>query len=1050
MYRIAHISDTHIRNLKFHQEYKVAFSNMYEKLRELKPDFIIHTGDIAHQKTSISPEYIDMCSNFLSSLGEIAKTYIILGNHDGNLKNSTRQDAVSPIVDILNDDNIVVLKDAGEYPVAKGLVLNVLSVFDRENWKAPTNSKAINIALFHGSVSGCKTDLGWTMDHGEIDISQLEEYDYSLLGDIHRTNQALDLQGRIRYAGSTIQQNHGESNDKGFLLWEIEDKNKFSVTHHVVKNPKPFVTVTLTKTGKIPKHTSVPKTARLRLQAMHKISLPAIKKAIDVATNKFKPESVTFISKAAASSSMSEEGIERFTDNLRDINVQEKLIKEYLKDYSLTEEALDNVYALNKKYNTIVEESEEVSRNVNWKINTLQWDNLFNYGEDNSIDFSKLSGIVGIFGKNFSGKSSVIDSMLYAMFNTTSKNSRKSFNIINQNKDYGSANIELQIGETSYRINRSATKQERKLYGETIHDAKTSLDFLKKEVTDEEYKSLNAVDRKNTDKNIRKIFGTLDDFLYTSFASQHGSLSFVTGGPTARKNICATFFDLDMFDKKYKLAKEESKYLAAMQKKLGSVNYQEEIDSVNLLIATNSSATNSHRESCHSLLEEKKIFQARHNDLTEKIDSISTEFVDIVKVRDEFNLAHEKIKKINTESATSLSLISEIEPQIEKIEKALLNYNVEEFRSQRKKANNLLHELKDIENEAKIIENKFNSHKRKSSLLAEVPCGTSFPDCKFLKDAYSAKESLVSISSKLDATRASLSETQEKSSKYDIATLNELISEYERVLSKKYELEKSLSGEKLFVETSKAKKQKLEIKIKELSDTIDFYESNEEDIKNLKDLKKSQESLQAEIDNCDKKLSECDERLADLYVENGTLQQKKQTLIQNMEELERVRDEYESYDYFLSCMSTNGISYEVIKRMLPVVNEEIQKVLANIVEFSVSLEEDGKDLNILIKHPRFEPRPLEMGSGAEKAIASMAIRLALLNVSSLPKGDIFILDEPGTALDEENMDGFIRILEIVKSHFKVVFLISHLETLKDCVDMTIDIEKIDGYAKVRI
>ena len=36
---------------------------------------------------------------------------------------------------------------------------------------------------------------------------------------------------------------------------------------------------------------------------------------------------------------------------------------------------------------------------------------------------------------------------------------------------------------------------------------------------------------------------------------------------------------------------------------------------------------------------------------------------------------------------------------------------------------------------------------------------------------------------------------------------------------------------------------------------------------------------------------------------------------------------------------------------------------------------------------------LEMGSGAEKTIAAMAIRLALLTVSSIPKGDIFILDD---------------------------------------------------------
>ena len=76
----------------------------------------------------------------------------------------------------------------------------------------------------------------------------------------------------------------------------------------------------------------------------------------------------------------------------------------------------------------------------------------------------------------------------------------------------------------------------------------------------------------------------------------------------------------------------------------------------------------------------------------------------------------------------------------------------------------------------------------------------------------------------------------------------------------------------------------------------------------------------------------------------------------------------------------------------------------------------------------------------------MAIRLALLNVSSLPKGNIFILDEPGTALDEENMEGFVRILDMVKNYFKTVLLISHLDSLKDCVDKQIVIDKRDGFA----
>ena len=95
-----------------------------------------------------------------------------------------------------------------------------------------------------------------------------------------------------------------------------------------------------------------------------------------------------------------------------------------------------------------------------------------------------------------------------------------------------------------------------------------------------------------------------------------------------------------------------------------------------------------------------------------------------------------------------------------------------------------------------------------------------------------------------------------------------------------------------------------------------------------------------------------------------------------------------------------------------------------------------------------EPLPIEMGSGAQKCIASMAIRLAFINISSLPKSDIFILDEPGTSLDEDNMAGFIRMLDVIKSQFKCVILISHLDVLKDSVDSIISIDNKDGFASV--
>ena len=195
-------------------------------------------------------------------------------------------------------------------------------------------------------------------------------------------------------------------------------------------------------------------------------------------------------------------------------------------------------------------------------------------------------------------------------------------------------------------------------------------------------------------------------------------------------------------------------------------------------------------------------------------------------------------------------------------------------------------------------------------------------------------------------------------------------------------------------------------------------------------------------------LNICEKERLQLYKQNGSLEQKLENIEKEYEEYKNLREDFSAYDLFMKCMHSNGIAFDIIKKKLPIINEEISKTISNIVDFEIFFEVDGNKFEIFIKHPKHDPRPLEMGSGAEKTIAAMAIRLALLTVSSIPKGDIFILDEPGTALDEENMEGFIRMLELIKMYFKTVLLISHLDSLKDCVDMQIEIDKKDGYAYV--
>ena len=123
---------------------------------------------------------VSLTSDFFSNLASISPTYIILGNHDGNLKNSSRQDAITPIVETLNHPDVYLLKNSGEVLLSENksfemlrdltgveYALNVLSVFDRDNWQKPSNPKNVNIALYHGSISNCKTDLNWVMEHGD-------------------------------------------------------------------------------------------------------------------------------------------------------------------------------------------------------------------------------------------------------------------------------------------------------------------------------------------------------------------------------------------------------------------------------------------------------------------------------------------------------------------------------------------------------------------------------------------------------------------------------------------------------------------------------------------------------------------------------------------------------------------------------------------------------------------------------------------------------------------------------------------------------------------
>jgi len=110
--KIFHISDVHIRNARRHEEYLSVFNNLYTEIqnRKTKDSVIAVTGDIAHSKTDMSPELVDMISKFLIKLDSLCHTVVIAGNHDCNLNNSNRLDVLSPIIEGLDLNNLAYLK----------------------------------------------------------------------------------------------------------------------------------------------------------------------------------------------------------------------------------------------------------------------------------------------------------------------------------------------------------------------------------------------------------------------------------------------------------------------------------------------------------------------------------------------------------------------------------------------------------------------------------------------------------------------------------------------------------------------------------------------------------------------------------------------------------------------------------------------------------------------------------------------------------------------------------------------------------------------------
>lgn len=1031
MTRIAHISDIHFRSLKRHEEYKIVFERLFKSLENEKADLIFIGGDIVHSKTQgITPEIIDLLNWWFTSLANIAPTHIILGNHDGLILNKDRQDAISPIITALDNPRLHLYKNSGVYKSGvENINWCVFSCFDEENWhKVKPVYGEINIACFHGAVWGSKTDVDWELE-GEVSSDFFSNFDFGFLGDIHKV-QYLDKEKRIAYPGSTIQQNYGEDVKKGYLIWEIKSKNDYNSRFISITNPHPYITIdwqnTLEETFKYCE--KVKSKSRFRIRSNFQISQAEIKilhhylktdkKALEVV---FQNLNTTNNSKETSLKS----NINNFLD-IRNKSDRSKIVSDFYEN--LEEKYTESVLEIfSKNLEILPEELIEKSCN-NWSINSISFDNTFSYGKNNFINFDNLSGVIGLFGSNRVGKSSIPGTLMYTLFNSTDRGSLKNLDIVNTRKGYCQSDLNVTINGDKYNISRKTEKKTNKK-GETT--ASTSLTLNKLDNVD--FVNKTEEQRRETQKIIKNLIGSPEDFLSTSFAAQGEINSFITEKSTARKSILTKFLNIDVYDELYKLSRENYIVLKNKIKELKEKNWDQEISLEDKKII-DLDRNNIYAKETLSKLRKKEVdLKVRQNSLLKKNTDDSGHT--LTSAEKEIQHINSSLQRININNDQIRNDIDKNSLKLNKILSFKESYSLDHLKASEEKLDVLLLKLTAFNNEKSSLNKDFKSHENEIKILDEIPCENKYKNCKFIKKAFISKEKILEVKDDIREIEGSIHEIKGLVNSLKEQEIKEKIQKYNKVLLTEEKLKSEIINLENITGFNKDKKVLLEEKLENISAVKKRIEkqSSQDSLLQL-------ENIKIEISNIKEKMFE-EEKNININNQNIFMCKRKiSDLEKEKAEFDKIVEEWKIYDLYTFAISKKGIPTSIINSILPQINKEISNILCGVTNFAITLEEghNNNNLEVFIDYGDSK-RIIECASGMEKMLASIAIRVSLINISSLPKSDIFIIDEGFGALDENNIEACGRLLTSLKKYFKTILIISHVDAIKDIVDKNLEI-----------
>jgi DNA repair exonuclease SbcCD ATPase subunit len=271
---------------------------------------------------------------------------------------------------------------------------------------------------------------------------------------------------------------------------------------------------------------------------------------------------------------------------------------------------------------------------------------------------------------------------------------------------------------------------------------------------------------------------------------------------------------------------------------------------------------------------------------------------------------------------------------------------------------------------------------------------------------------------------------------------------YQDAKDKEDKLDREISQLINKLSTTETEEIRLDTQIAQQQQLIKEYYKNEKQIQKNKEIRNDITGVRTKQSSIKDELKRINSDVLKLNGKVSALQNQKETIEDRIDEVKELEQQSKLFDFYLNALSKDGVSYELIEKSLPMIEGEVNNILAQIVEFGMQLEIDGKNINAYLVYGD-QRWSLEMCSGMERFISGLAIRVALINVCNLPRPNFLVIDEGFGTLDSENLQSLFMLFTYLKTQFDFVMVISHIDSMRDVVDGLIEIKKEKGFSQVK-